>query len=164
MQKLITYSVNLKGWDFRDVFFLCWIIKLYQLYSDRVTHKGWDCKDDLKLIKYVNYNVKLSIFLWVLFFNSPFIEMTTKETGLLLQRILSIRKIKDKFCTVYSVQCTVTEVSSFVDNPVQCTWTVETKNQPSDRYNIWFFVGNPVKLIWTLCISIYLSSSYIYVS
>ena len=32
----------------------------------RVTHKGWDCKDDWKLSKYEDFSVKLNLLPWVL--------------------------------------------------------------------------------------------------
>ena len=44
-------------------------------------------KDDLKLIKYVYYKVKLNILSWILSPNGLFIDMTTQETNLKLQRI-----------------------------------------------------------------------------
>ena len=31
----------------------------------RITHKGWDCKDDLKLFKYNDIKFKLKGFPWV---------------------------------------------------------------------------------------------------
>ena len=36
----------------------------------RVTRKGWDCKDDLNLLKYDDSKVKLSQLPLVLYFNS----------------------------------------------------------------------------------------------
>ena len=38
----------------------------------RVTHKGWDCKDELKLCKYDDSQVLLSLLLWIKFFISYF--------------------------------------------------------------------------------------------
>ena len=39
----------------------------YQIINKyRFTHKGWDCKDDLKLMKYDDFNVKLSLLPWIL--------------------------------------------------------------------------------------------------
>ena len=48
-----------------------------QMYM--VTHKGLDCKDELKLIKYNNYKVKLSLHPWILSLNGLFLNMAMKE-------------------------------------------------------------------------------------
>jgi len=32
----------------------------------RVTHKGWDCKDDQKLLKYDNFKIKLNLQLRII--------------------------------------------------------------------------------------------------
>ena len=49
-------------------------------------------KDDLNLIKYDDYKVKLSLLSRIKSFNGLFIDMETKENSLQLRRILNIRK------------------------------------------------------------------------
>ena len=56
-------------------FLLC--IFIHILY--RVTHKGWDCKDDIKLLKYDKYKGKSSHLPWIMSFNGLFIDMATKK-------------------------------------------------------------------------------------
>ena len=44
-----------------------------------VTYKGLDCKDDLKLIRYDDYKVKLSLMPRILYFGGLLFDLATKE-------------------------------------------------------------------------------------
>ena len=52
----------------------------------RVTHKGWDWKDYLKLCKYDDPKVKLSRLPWIQYFNILFYDLAKKEISLLGNR------------------------------------------------------------------------------
>ena len=76
----------------------------------------WDCKDNLKLIKYDDYKVKVCFLPWILSNFLIFIDMATIETSVTENpKYKEIDNINYKFCTV------VSKVSCFVGNPVQST-------------------------------------------
>ena len=81
----LNYRVSHIGWLNYRVTHLGWL-------NYRVTHIGWDCKYNLKLLKYDDYMVKLSLLPWILYFNGLFTDMTTRETSLQLQIILTVGK------------------------------------------------------------------------
>ena len=58
----------------------------------RVTHKGWEYKDDLKHVKYEDIMVYHLLFSS---FNNFYINSTKKERNLNLLRIINIRKQTD---------------------------------------------------------------------
>ena len=67
------WTVRVVIFNFRDkwILFSFWIQNILKRRKKssfinfyRVTHKGWDCKDDLKLFKYDNSKVKLSLLPW----------------------------------------------------------------------------------------------------
>ena len=76
-------------------------------YLYRVTHKRWDCKDDLKLWNHEDPKVKLRLLPWIY---------------CLLIAYYIIGKENNKFkvwkCRQYNCRTTVSEVSSFMGNPV----------------------------------------------
>ena len=67
------WTVRVVIFNFRDkwILFSFWIQNILKRRKKssfvnfyRVPHKGWDCKDDLKLFKYDNSKVKLSLLPW----------------------------------------------------------------------------------------------------
>ena len=59
---------------------------------NRVTHKEWDCKDDLKLFTYDDYKVKLSLLPLIWPFNGFFNDLAKTETNVKLQTNMYIEK------------------------------------------------------------------------
>ena len=57
----------------------------------RVTHKGWDFKDDTKLFKYDDYKVDLSLLHRIKSFNGIFTDWAKKENKSLVMSINSVQ-------------------------------------------------------------------------
>ena len=48
-------------------------------FEYRVSHKEWDYKDDLKLLKYEDFKIKLSLLPEIISFNGLFIDLTKNK-------------------------------------------------------------------------------------
>ena len=45
----------------------------------RIIHKGWDCKDDLKLSKYGDFLIEFNLLTWIKSFKDLFNDLTMNE-------------------------------------------------------------------------------------
>ena len=55
----------------------------------KVTHKGWNCKDDLKLLKYYDLKIKLRLLSWIQSLKCIFKDFAKKETIYQLHEIIN---------------------------------------------------------------------------
>ena len=82
-------------------------------YRYRVTHKGWDWKDDLKSWKVDFPMVKLSLLPWIKSFNGLINNLAKKESSLQFQGIMDISWNRQ-----FRFHSAISKFSSFVGNPL----------------------------------------------
>ena len=95
---------------------------LHSISEYRVTHKGWDCNDDLKLFKYDDLKVKLKLLPWILSSNGYLYDLAKNITSSKLQGIMNTYRIISVQSSLKSHSLWVTLYKRMIDWLIYNKW------------------------------------------